>query len=66
MNTLELVAKIADTNDLSQDTGKNDSRRVPERAHRRGRNRRGSSLPGFGKFKVKETPEREGRKSRQR
>ena len=32
-----------------------------EEDHERGCEREAISLPGFGKFKVKETPEREGR-----
>ena len=61
MNTSELIAKIAEANDMSKAQAKPliDAflKELIAEAVAGGE----ISLPGFGKFKVKESPEREGR-----
>jgi DNA-binding protein HU-beta len=61
VNTSELIAKIAEANDVSKAQAKPliDAflKELIAEAAAGGE----ISLPGFGKFKVKETPEREGR-----
>jgi DNA-binding protein HU-beta len=61
MNTTELVTKIAEANSVSKaqaqaivDSMLNSIMSAAAKGEE-------ISLPGFGKFKVKETPEREGR-----
>jgi len=66
MNTSELVTKIAETNGVSKTQAqaivdsmlKSIMLKSIMSAAAKGEE---ISLPGFGKFKVKETPEREGR-----
>ena len=61
MNTSELAAKIADSNDLSKAQAKKVIDAFLTELVNEAAGGAEIALPGFGKFKVKETPEREGR-----
>jgi DNA-binding protein HU-beta len=61
VNTSEIVAKIAETNDLSKTQAKAVVDAFLREVIAEAATGAEIALPGFGKFKVKETPEREGR-----
>ncbi len=61
MNTTELVTKLAETHSLSKTQAKVIVDDVLKRIIEATASGAEVSLPGFGKFKIKETPEREGR-----
>ena len=61
MNTSELVTKIADANSVSKTQAQAIVDSMLKSIMSAAANGEEISLPGFGKFKVKETPEREGR-----
>src|ERR1700733_8374195 len=61
MNTAELVAKIADAHGVSKVQPKFIVDAICKDLVDSGESGAEVSLPGFGKFKVKATPEREGR-----
>ena len=61
MNTSELVAKIAEANSVSKTQAQAIVESMLKTIMSAAANGEEISLPGFGKFKVKETPEREGR-----
>ena len=61
MNTSELVTKIAEANSVSKTQAQEIVDSMLKRIMSAAANGEAISLPGFGKFKVKETPEREGR-----
>jgi DNA-binding protein HU-beta len=60
MNTSELVTKIAETNSLSKTQAQAIVDSMLKSIMSAAAKGEEISLPGFGKFKVKETPEREG------
>jgi nucleoid DNA-binding protein len=71
MNTTELVAKLAEAHDVSKAQAKSIVDDILKDIVDAAASGAEVSLPGFGKFKVKTTPEREGirragRKSRLR
>ena len=61
MNTTELVAKIAEAHGVSKAQAKAIVDDILKDIVESAASGAEVSLPGFGKFKVKETPEREGR-----
>ena len=61
MNTSELVTKIAEANSVSKTQAQAIVESMLKIFMSAAANGEEISLPGFGKFKVKETPEREGR-----
>jgi DNA-binding protein HU-beta len=61
VNTSELAAKIAETNDISKVQAKTLIEAFLKELVAEAATGAEIALPGFGKFKVKETPEREGR-----
>ena len=61
MNTAELVAKIADAHGVSKVQAKSIVDDIMKNILDAAASGAEVSLPGFGKFKVKATPEREGR-----
>jgi DNA-binding protein HU-beta len=61
MNTSELVTKIAETNSVSKTQAEAIVDNMLKSIISAAAKGEEISLPGFGKFKVKETPEREGR-----
>jgi DNA-binding protein HU-beta len=61
MNTAELVAKIADAHGVSKAQAKSIVDDIFKDIVDAAASGAEVSLPGFGKFKVKATPEREGR-----
>ena len=61
MNTAELVAKIADAHGVSKVQAKSIVDDIFKDIVDSAASGAEVSLPGFGKFKVKATPEREGR-----
>jgi DNA-binding protein HU-beta len=61
MNTSDLVAKIAEANSVSKAQAQAIVDSMLNSIMSAAANGKEISLPGFGKFKVKETPEREGR-----
>ena len=61
MNTSELVAKIAESHSVSKAQADAIVDSVLKSIVSSAASGEEISLPGFGKFKVKETPEREGR-----
>jgi DNA-binding protein HU-beta len=61
MNTSELVTKIAEANSVSKTQAQVVVDGMLKSIISAAANGEEISLPGFGKFKVKETPEREGR-----
>jgi DNA-binding protein HU-beta len=61
MNTNELIAKIAEAHDVSKAQAKSIVEDVLKDIVDAAASGAEVSLPGFGKFKVKATPEREGR-----
>jgi DNA-binding protein HU-beta len=61
MNTSELVTKIVETNSLSKTQAQAIVDSMLNSIMSAAAKGEEISLPGFGKFKVKETPEREGR-----
>ena len=61
MNTSDLVAKIAEANSVSKAQAQAIVDSMLNSIMSAAANGEEISLPGFGKFKVKETPEREGR-----
>ena len=61
MNTNELVAKIAEAHDVGKGQAKSIVDDVLKTIVDAAASGEEISLPGFGKFKVKATPEREGR-----
>ena len=61
MNTSELVAKIAEAHSVSKTQAQGIMDSMLKSIMSAAANGEEISLPGFGKFKVKETPEREGR-----
>ena len=61
MNTTELVAKIAETHGVSKAQAKSIVDDIFKNIVDAAASGAEVSLPGFGKFKVKATPEREGR-----
>jgi DNA-binding protein HU-beta len=61
MNTSELVTKIAEANSVSKAQTQAIVDSMLNSIMSAAANGEEISLPGFGKFKVKETPEREGR-----
>ena len=61
MNTSELVAKIAEAHSVSKTQAQAIVDSMLKTIVSAAANGEEISLPGFGKFKVKETPEREGR-----
>ena len=61
MNTAELVAKIADAHDVSKVQAKSIVDNIFKDIVDVAASGAEVSLPGFGKFKVKSAPEREGR-----
>ena len=61
MNTNELVAKIAEAPDVGKGQAKSIVDDVLKTIVDAAASGEEISLPGFGKFKVKATPEREGR-----
>jgi DNA-binding protein HU-beta len=61
MNTTELVAKIADAHGVSKAQAKSIVDDIFKDIVDAAASGAEVSLPGFGKFKVKATPEREGR-----
>ena len=61
MNTTELVAKIAEVHSVSKAQAKSIVEDILKDIVDAAASGAEVSLPGFGKFKVKETAEREGR-----
>ncbi len=61
MNTSELAAKIADANEVTKAQAKTLVDAFLNELIAAAASGEEVSLPGFGKFKVKESPEREGR-----
>lgn len=61
VNSSELAAKIAETNDISKVQAKDLIEAFLKEVIAEAATGAEITLPGFGKFKVKETPEREGR-----
>ena len=61
MNTTELVAKLAETHGVSKAQAKSIVDDILKDIVDAAASGGEVSLPGFGKFKVKATPEREGR-----
>jgi DNA-binding protein HU-beta len=61
MNMSELVTKIAEANSVSKAQAQAIVDSMLNSIMSAAANGEEISLPGFGKFKVKETPEREGR-----
>jgi DNA-binding protein HU-beta len=61
MNTSELVAELAETHDVSKAQAKSIVDDITKNILDAAASGAAVSLPGFGKFKVKATPEREGR-----
>ncbi len=61
MNTSELISKIAEAHDVSKAQAKTLIDAFLKELIAEAATGGEISLPGFGKFKVKETPEREGR-----
>jgi DNA-binding protein HU-beta len=61
MNTSELVTKIAEANSVSKTQAQAIVESMLKVIMSAAANGEEISLPGFGKLKVKETPEREGR-----
>jgi DNA-binding protein HU-beta len=61
VNTSELVAKIAEAHSVSKTQAQGIVDSMLKSIMSAAANGEEISLPGFGKFKVKETPEREGR-----
>ena len=61
MNTFELVKKIAEANRVSKTQAQAIVDGMLKSIISAAANGEEISLPGFGKFKVKETPEHEGR-----
>jgi DNA-binding protein HU-beta len=61
VNTAELSAKIAEANDISKAQAKTLVDAFLKELVAEAATGAEIALPGFGKFKVKETPEREGR-----
>jgi DNA-binding protein HU-beta len=61
VNTSELVAKIAEAHGVSKTQAQGIMDSMLKSIMSAAANGEENSLPGFGKFKVKETPEREGR-----
>ena len=61
MNTSELVAKIAESHSVSKTQAQAIVDSVLKSIVSSAASGEEVSLPGFGKFKVKDTPEREGR-----
>ena len=61
MNTSELVAKIAEAHSVSKTQAQAIVDGMLKAILSAAASGEEISLPGFGKFKVKETPEREGR-----
>ena len=61
MNTSELVAKIAEAHSVSKTQAQGIVDSMLKNIMSAAANGEEISLPGFGKFEVKETPEREGR-----
>ena len=61
MNTSELVTKIAEANSVSKTQAQAIVDSMLKSIMSAAANGEEILLPGFGKFKVKETPEREGR-----
>ena len=61
MNTSELISKIAEANDVSKAQAKTLIDAFLKELIAEAATGGEISLPGFGKFKVKESPEREGR-----
>ena len=64
MNTTELVAKIADAHGVSKAQAKSIVDDIFKDIVDAAASGAEVSLPGFGKFKVKATPQREGRRFR--
>ena len=61
MNTLELAAKVAEEHEISKAKAKTLIDAFLKELIAQASEGAEIALPGFGKFKVKETPEREGR-----
>ena len=61
MNTNELIAQIAEAHGVSKAQAKSIVEDILKNIVDAAASGAEVSLPGFGKFKVKETPEREGR-----
>ena len=61
MNTNELIAQIAETHGVSKAQAKSIAEDILKNIVDAAASGAEVSLPGFGKFKVKATPEREGR-----
>jgi DNA-binding protein HU-beta len=61
MNTTELIAKIAEAHGVSKAQAKSIIDDILQDIVSAAKSDDEVSLPGFGKFKVKATPEREGR-----
>ncbi len=61
MNTLELAGKVAEANNVSKVQAKTILDAFLKELIAEASNGAEVTLPGFGKFKVKHTPEREGR-----
>lgn len=61
MNTADLAAKVADEGDISKAKAKTLIDAFLKALVDHAADGEEIALPGFGKFKVKETPEREGR-----
>ena len=61
MNTAELAAKIAEANDIGKTQAKTLIEAFLKELVAEASGGAEIALPGFGKFKVKETPAREGR-----
>jgi DNA-binding protein HU-beta len=61
VNTSELVAKIAEAYSVTKTQAQGIVDSMRKSIMSAAANGEEISLPGFGKFKVKETPEREGR-----
>ena len=61
MNTAELAAKIAEAHDIGKTQAKTLIEAFFKELIAEASGGEEISLPGFGKFKVKETPAREGR-----
>jgi DNA-binding protein HU-beta len=61
MNTTELVTKIAEAHGVSKAQAKSIVEDILKDIVDAAASGAEVSLPGFGKFKLKETPEREGR-----
>jgi DNA-binding protein HU-beta len=61
VNTSEIAAKVADAHEISKAKAKTLIEAFLKELVTEAANGTEIALPGFGKFKVKETPEREGR-----